>query len=246
MDRCRRHASLMEAFLDERERVVLGIPRLRKRDDHFDRLFTKAEERVVANGVPPMFTLRPALRELQRRGDAAHVVVGLADAADQANAEIQAMLDQPDWATPDSVGWSGAFAVAALVSHADDVGDARRAAIARMRVALERGAVNPRRFAHVVDRDAAMHGRDQVYGTLFVPVDGVAQPVWPMPSEREVNEARQSIGVPSLNYDRIRYQEGAKPGPFLAPTTRQDAVVLATRLTNSYLRHGRFTRRVFT
>src|SRR4051794_27272103 len=129
MDRCRRHASLMEAFLDERERVVLGIPRLRKRDDRFDPLFRKAEERVVADGVPPMFTLRPALRELQRRGDAAHVVVGLAGAADRANAEIQALLDQPDWATPDSVGWSGAFAVAALVTHADDVGDARRTAI---------------------------------------------------------------------------------------------------------------------
>ena len=51
--------ALLEAFFDERDDVVLGIARLRKRYPEFDRNFAEAERRVQADGVPPMFTLRP-------------------------------------------------------------------------------------------------------------------------------------------------------------------------------------------
>ncbi len=243
-DRCRRHACLLDSFFDERERLVLGVPRLRKRDRGFDRCFRDAESRVLADGVPPMFTLRPALRELERRGDASRVVAGLAGVADRANAAIWELVER-DWVTPASFGWSGAFAAVALVAHADDAPDARRAAIDRMRVGVDDGSVEPRRFAHVVDRDAAMRGRDQIYGTLFVPIEGDPQPLWPMPAERTVDDARRMIGLPSLSADRARYQSGARPGPFLVPSTRNDAAVVGARLTTSYLRHGTFPRRFF-
>lgn len=245
MDRCRRHAPIVDAFFEERERVVLGIDRLRKRDSTFDQLFARSEKRVLADGVPPMFTLRPALRDLQTRGDSPTCVLRLTEAADRANAEIGAMLDQPDWVSPKSVGWIGAFAAAALVAHADDAPDTRRTTIERMRAGLGRGVVDPRRFAHIVDRDAAMHGRDQVYGTLFVPVDGTPQAVWPMPPERDIDEARRTIGPSPLRNDRTLYEEGAQPGPFLVPSTRRDAAVFGVRISASYLRHGRLTRRLF-
>jgi hypothetical protein len=132
-----------------------------------------------------------------------------------------------------------------LVGHADDAPDARRAAIERMGTGLEHGTVEPRRFAHLVDRDAAMHGHDQHYGTLFVPVDGTPQAVWPMPPEDEIDRARQAIDLPPLRFDRQRYRDGATPGPFLIPSTRQDTAALLARLTVSYLRHGRATRRLF-
>src|SRR4051794_23014088 len=117
MRRCRRHARFVEAFFDERERVVLGIDRLRRRDRSFDRLFVHAEKRVMSDGVPPMFTLRPALRDLQRRGDASSIVPGVARTVDRANAELRVLLDLPEWVSPRSVGWTGAFAAAALVAH---------------------------------------------------------------------------------------------------------------------------------
>jgi hypothetical protein len=243
-DRCRRHASLLDAFFDERERLVLGVPRLRRRDSSFDTCFREAESRVLADGVPPMFTLRPALRELERRGDASRVVAGLAGVADRANVAICALVED-DWPPPASVGWSGAFAAVALVAHADDAPDVRRAAIDRLRVGVDNGSVEPRRFAHVVDRDAAMRGRDQIYGTLFVPIEGDPQPLWPMPAERTVDDARRMIGLPSLSADRTLYQSGARPGPFLAPATRQDAALVGARLTASYLRHGTVPRRFF-
>ena len=114
-----------------------------------------------------------------------------------------------------------------------------------MRVGLEHGNVEPRRLAHLIDRDAAMRGRDQIYGTLFVPIDGTPQAVWPMPPERDVDEARRTIGLPPLSHDRTLYREGARPGPFLVPSTRSDAAILNARLSISYLRHNRTTRRLF-
>jgi hypothetical protein len=191
-----------------------------------------------------MFTLRPALRELERRGDASGIVAGLADVVDRANAAVWALVER-DWLSPASVGWSGAFAAAALVAHADDAPDARCAAIDRMRVGVEIGSVEPRRFAHVVDRDAAMRGRDQIYGTLLVPIEGDPQLLWPMSDEHTVDEARRAIGLPSLSFDRALYRSGARPGPFLVPSTRNDEAVVGARLTASYLRHGTLPRRLF-
>jgi hypothetical protein len=247
MDRCHRHAAVLDAFFDERELVILGIPRLRKRDRQFDEAFKELEQHVIANGgVPPMFTLRPALRQMERHRDQFRPLARMVEAADRANAAIDALLEDPDWVTPARVGWSGALAAAALVVHADDAPDARRAAIERMRIGLEQGTVEPRRLAHLVDRDAAMHGHDQYYGTLFVPVDGSPQAVWPMPPEHEIDRARHAIDLPPLRFDLQRYQEGATPGPFLVPSTRRDTAALMERLSVSYLRHGRAPRRLFT
>jgi hypothetical protein len=244
--RCKRHAALLEAFFDEREQVVLGIPRLRTRDPEFDRAFSQAEQRMQADGVPPMFTLRPALRDLEQRGEAPELVALMIGAADRANATVLAYLDRSSWVSSMEVGWSGSFAAAALVVHADDVPGAQRTAIERMREGVAAGTVDPRHFAHLVDRVEATRGHDQVYGTLLVPVDGRPQSVWPLARESVVDEARSTIGLPRLRVDRQRYEDGAQPGPFLNPSTRRDALVLNTRLAVSYMRHGQSTRRFFS
>jgi Family of unknown function (DUF6624) len=243
--RCKRHAALLEAFFEERDRVILGIPRLRKRDPHFDRAFSKAEQRMQADGVPPMFTLRPALRDLARGGEAQELVAPMIAAADRANGAVTAYVDRSSWVSPMEVGWSGSFAAAALVVHADDVPDVQRKAIERMREGVATGTVDPRRLAHLVDRVEATHGRNQIYGTLLVPSDGRPQNVWPMGPESVVDEARSTIGLPRLGDDRDCYEHGAQLGPFLIPSTREDSIVLNTRLAVSYMRHGRLTRRCF-
>jgi Family of unknown function (DUF6624) len=246
MDRCHRHAAVLDAFFDERELVILGIPRLRKGDRRFDEAFTEAEQHVIADGVPPMFTLRPALRHLERHGYRSTHLAKMVEAVDRANAELGRLVEGPEWVAPERVGWSGAFAAAALVGHADDAPDTRRVAIECMRSGVEYGTVEPRRYAHLVDRDAVMRGHDQYYGTIFVPVDGTPRAVWPMPPEHEIDRARQAINLPPLRYDRQRYEQGATPGPFLVPSTRRDTALLLARLTISYLRHGRATRRLFS
>jgi hypothetical protein len=192
-----------------------------------------------------MFTLRPALRELERCGEASKRITPMIRAADRGNAAVAAYVDRPSWVSPAEVGWSGAFAAAALVGHADDLPDVRQTAIERMRSGVAAGTVEPRRFAHLSDRVAAMHGRDQIYGTLLVPVGGKPQSVWPMAREEEVDEARRTIGLPPLRDDRVRYEAGAKPGPFLIPSTRRDNAALSARLSLSYVRHGRWTRGLF-
>ena len=243
--RCQRHAALLEAFFDEREQVILGVPRLRKRDRRFDQAFTDAERRVQINGVPPMFTLRPALRELERLGETPSPVAPMIRAADHANALVATYLDGPSWPSPTEVGWSGAFAVASLVVHADDAPHLRRTAIESMRSAVTTGTADPRRFAHLADRDAAMLGHDQIYGTLLVPVDGEVKTVWPIAPEPEVDQARAAVGLPPLRVDRLRYENGAQPGPFLIPSSRRDTAALNARLSVSYLRHGRWARGLF-
>jgi hypothetical protein len=166
-------------------------------------------------------------------------------AADRANAAVVAYVDRSSWVSPREVGWSGSFAAAALVVHADDAPDVQWTAIARMREGVATGTVDPRRLAHLVDRAEAMCGHDQIYGTLLVPVGGRPQSVWPMAPESVVDEARSTIGLPRLRDDCHRYEHGAQPGPFLIPSTRRDAVALNTRLAVSYMRHGRSTRHFF-
>ena len=238
-DRCHRHGPLLETFFDERALIVQGIGRIRRRDEHFDELFTQAERRVVAAGVPPMFTLRPALRDLHDRGDGPTFVDEAAAAADRANDHIRSLISEPRWPSREEIGWTGAFAAAALVGHADDDATLRRAAIEHMRDGVGHGVVDPRRFAHIVDRANAMDGKPQLYGTLFVPVDGQPTAVWAMAPTDEVANARRSIGLPSLEQDTSRYERGATPGPFLIPFTRPDWILLGVRLTLSGLRHGR-------
>jgi hypothetical protein len=241
--RCQQHAALLEAFFDEREQVVLGVARLRKRDARFDHRFRDAERRVQAEGVPPMFTLRPALRDLERRGLSEHLAPMTA-AADRANAAISAQLDAPGSVSAAQLGWSGAFAAMALLVHADDLPELRRTAIEGLAARVVTGEVDARRFAHLADRAAAMEGRPQVYGTLFVPVDGTPRSVWPMAGESEIDEARRTIGLPPLQEDRRRYECGAQPGPFLIPSTRRELAGLNGRLSVAYVRHGRWTRRL--
>jgi hypothetical protein len=243
--RCQRHGPLLEAFFDEREQVILGVAHHRKRDHRFDESFAQAEGRVQDDGVPPMFTLRPALRELERIGAAPGLVGPMIQAADRANAAVAAYVERPSWPSPEEVGWSGAFAAAALVVHADDAPRVRQTAMERMRSAVDAGAADPRRFAHLADRCAAMCGHDQIYGTLVVPVDGELKTVWPIASEGAVDEARSEIGLPPLSVDRLRYEEGAQPGAFLIPSSPRDTAAINARLAVSYLRHGRWTRGLF-
>lgn len=236
--RCRHHAAALEAFFDERRFIVTGVGRRRRRDDRFDALYSESERRVIAAGVPPMFTLRSALRDLAARSSNEVDISEEIGAADHANRVLRALVDDADWPTQDEFGWTGAFAAAALVGHADDAAPLRRAALSLMRRGLERGEVDPRRFAHLVDRARSMDGKPQLYGTLFVPVAGVPKSVWPMVPDDEMGRARHKLGLPPFDEDRRRYERGARPGPFLIPYTRRDWITLGARLTVSGLRHG--------
>lgn len=133
----------------------------------------------------------------------------------------------------------GRVAAAALVAHADDDARLRADAIESMRAGLDGNEVEARRFAHLIDRDRSMQGQPQLYGTLFVPVDGVPRSVWPMEADTEIASARQTLGLPPLAEDRRRYEHGARPGPFLMPYTRRDWLRVGVRITISGLRHGR-------
>ena len=87
-----------------------------------------------------------------------------------------------------------------------------------------------------------MRGHDQIYGTLFVLVDGVTRSFWPKAHEAEVDDARRTIRLPTLAADRVSYKNGARPGPFRVPLIRRDRAVLNAHLVISRLRHGRQTR----
>jgi len=201
-------------------------------------VFSESERRVMEAGVPPMFTLRPALRDLAARGLIGVDVRQEISAADHANAVVRTLVGEKRWPTREELGWTGALGAASLVGHADDDAALRRGALELMTRGLDDVAIDPRRFAHLVDRARAMDGLPQLYGTLFVPVDGVPKAVWPMEPDEAIARARQELGLPPFGEDRRRYEQGARPGPFLIPYTRRDWIVLGARLTVSGLRHG--------
>ncbi|MEU4243136.1 DUF6624 domain-containing protein [Actinoplanes sp. NPDC026619] len=121
----------------------------------------------------------------------------LAFATTAGRASIDAVVDR---------GWpsqpADADAAWILLQHADADNDRRRTVLTRVADAVHRGATDPRHLALLTDRERAIRGLPQTYGTLRLIRDEQPVLLYPLDgSPADVDDARQAIGLPSLETD---------------------------------------------
>ncbi|CAN5164661.1 hypothetical protein BH23CHL9_BH23CHL9_11240 [soil metagenome] len=115
-------------------------------------------------------------------------------------ARLREIIESSGWPTLRDVGVDGADAAWMLAQHADRSNQARRAWLPLVRDAIETGDADPRHYATLVDRVAAVAGEPQVYGTLaLVAADGEVEFPQPVADAGHLEQRRAEIGLPSVH-----------------------------------------------
>lgn len=89
-----------------------------------------------------------------------------------------------------------------LLQHADADNDQRRTLLPTLAAAVERGHADPRHLALLTDRERAVRGETQRYGTLRLIRDDQPALLYPLAgTSADVDAARRAIGLPELADD---------------------------------------------
>lgn len=173
-----------------------------------------ARELAAADAFLARVANEPALdAELDRRlaGPATPLITALAEwdeimpegrtllAVNEANGERLFELVSDRWPGLRDVGTDGTDAAWILAQHADRANERRAAWLPLLREAVERGDADPRHFATLTDRVAAVAGEHQVYGTIvMLAADG--EPEFPLPvaDAGRLEARRAEIGLPPV------------------------------------------------
>ena len=177
--------------------------------------------------------------------------------------ELLEIVADVGWPGLTRVGPMGADAAWIVAQHADAANDRRRAVVDPLREAVAAGEADPRHYATLVDRIAAVDGAPQRFGTIVLADGGEA--IFPVPIDDpdELDARRAALGLPpvadELPYlsdgDLLPFGEDRRRSPLLAwPTvleghrsieavlesgTRQVHALLATRPGDPRLRRLR-------
>jgi len=126
-----------------------------------------------------------------------------------ANGERLAAIMKDGWPGLRRVGAEAADSSWLLAQHADRRNDVRRSWLPALREAVASGDADPRHYADLVDRVAAVAGEPQVYGTIaMIASDG--EPEFPLPvADAASLEARRAeIGLPTVAAEAPYLAEG--------------------------------------
>lgn len=232
--------ALRDRLLDLAERDFAAADRLEARAAADPRLDAELE-RLLADLSTPLVA---ALAAWDGRPDEADALISLTSANLDALARIVASRG---WPGLTMVGPLAADAAWIVAQHADAVNERRRDLLGPLSAAVEAGDADPRHYAALVDRIAAVAGAQQSYGTI-VGVDG-NEPVFPVEVEApaELDARRSVLGLPpvsdELPYlddgDLIAYGSDRRRSPLLAwPTVFEGHRSIEAALESS-------SRRVF-
>ncbi|OAN47964.1 hypothetical protein A6A04_04170 [Paramagnetospirillum marisnigri] len=116
----------------------------------------------------------------------------------EANArELELIIDDEGWPTPDAAGEDGAEAAWLIAMHAVSRPSFMRRCLGLLKGAANRGEVPPRQAAMLEDRIRALEGRPQRYGTQLDWQDGVLTPL-AVEEPETVDARRAAVGLAPL------------------------------------------------
>ncbi|CAN5596508.1 hypothetical protein BH23CHL10_BH23CHL10_02090 [soil metagenome] len=184
-----------------------------------------ALELAAADAFFDRCAVDPALdRELERRlgGPTTPLITALAAwedappegptllAVNETNgARLLEIIDHVGWPGLREVGVDGADAAWMLAQHADRANSSRRDWLPLVREAVDTGDADPRHYATLTDRVAAVAGEPQVYGTLaLVASDGEVEFPLPVADAGQLEQRRAEIGLPSVRAEAPYLVEG--------------------------------------
>ncbi|MFC7379322.1 DUF6624 domain-containing protein [Brevundimonas sp. GCM10030266] len=134
--------------------------------------------------------------------------------------QLLSIIEKNGWPTRGMVGDEAAAMFMFVFGHDDGSNDWRmtqRPAIERV---FREDRLNPRMFAHLMDRLEVIGGRPQIYGTIMGPSENGGSLYEPLSDTAdETDERRVSIGLPTMQQDLAKFTAGASIGPYMTPMT---------------------------
>jgi hypothetical protein len=195
---------------------------LEQLDASEDPAFRRAyAERVDRLPKPAVFYGSALLEAWESEADAPPIVKTRVRFMADVVAWLKKIVAEHGWPRRQLVGDDAAFFVMFLFGHADTFNVWRRSQLPAIEEAFRDGEIDPRLYAHLVDRIEAVDGRPQIFGSVMGPGEhpGEARLYVALADAREVVDARRAeIGLPPLEDDLKTYREGATIGPYMTPT----------------------------
>jgi 23S rRNA (guanosine2251-2'-O)-methyltransferase len=175
--------------------------------DAGERLFARADadpelgaelDSRLADDVTPLTVALAAWPQRPPEGDELMSVT-------TANVErLVAVVEDLGWPGVTRVGADGADAAWVIAQHGDLRTPDRTALLEALQTALAVGESDPRHYAMLADRVAAVDGRPQEYGTIVTNRDGVVHHALPVRDPDELEDRRRALGLPPV-VDELPY-----------------------------------------
>lgn len=184
-------------------------PDLGSNPDIAEELLEMSAEDIQARNAQIDVGLPPVGEELSRSQLKAAEEVTRVD--ERNTKRLKEIVDRYGWPGKTLVGEQGASAAWLIVQHAVHDRPFQKEALKLMAEA-DRGEVDDKDLAFLVDRDRVLDRRDQVYGTQFHCVDGEHEP-YPIEDAGDVDDRRDRVGLDTLEDERERQDEAYGPCP---------------------------------
>jgi hypothetical protein len=134
----------------------------------------------------------------------------IADIDRKNTTRMKEIIDKHGWPGKSLVGKDGANAAWLLVQHADKDHGFQKRCLPLLQRAVKAQEASAANLAYLTDRVLVGENKKQVYGTQFRMVDGKWQP-YPIEDEKNVDERRKEVGLPTLAEYRKTIEEFHKP-----------------------------------
>ncbi len=113
-------------------------------------------------------------------------------------ARMKEIVAAHGWPGKSLVGEEGASNAWLLVQHADLDHEFQKECLALMEEAVKKGEATPVNLAYLTDRVLVAEGKEQLYGTQFIEIDGQLVPQ-PIEDEENVDRRRAAVGLGTLD-----------------------------------------------
>lgn len=137
-------------------------------------------------------------------------------AVHEANArELETIIAETGWPTPQLVGDDGAEAAWLIAQHAIGLPQFQRKCLGLLKAAVAAGRAPAWQMAMMLDRILTYEGRPQVYGTSFDWDDGGQLSPQPIQDPDGVDQRRMDVGLEPLEaaIAKLRARDAAQPRP---------------------------------
>lgn len=212
---------ILEMFREEQKALADFGASLK--DPAIARAYEEHKARVLKNH-PPVFYDLAVKEQWASEPGCPDFVRRLVEMRTAITERVKKIIAENGWPRRSSFGDEAAAAIFFLVGHADTSNAWRRTLLGIMLEVFQEDRVNPRLYAHMVDRIETLDDKPQIFGSVMGPgkTPGSAELYRPVLDSLEAVEKRRAqIGLPPIEADLERFRKGARIGPYMTPITKE-------------------------
>jgi hypothetical protein len=154
---------------------------------------SQTRDELLRDGKLPKFGYAEEMRRIHERN----------------NARMREIIEQYGWPGRSLVGEDGCEAAWLIVQHAVLEPDFQRQCLPLLGQAVAAGEAPGWQLAYLTDRVLMYEGKEQIYGTQYLPTEGGKSIVYKIAGAENVDERRRAVGLCSLeeNTKRIHRED---------------------------------------